>query len=275
MSRARTITVLLLAVVIFSSCAHGAGTTAKSTSVSALDRIQQRGQLVVGTAGSMPPLNMTTKEGKVIGFEADLATFMASAMGVKPRFETMPFSDLLSALEQGRVDVVISGMTITPERNLRVAFVGPYMISGKAFLTKADNIASARNASEVNASDISLVALRGSTSQYFVESLIPKAKLLTAKDYDSAVDLVIQGKADAMVADYPICVVSIFRHPEEEFVSILTPFTHEPLGIALPAGDPHFANWTENFLGILKETGKLENLKRRWFEDGSWLSEIP
>ena len=111
-----------------------------------LDGIVQKGELVVGTAASMPPLNMTTKKGEIIGFEIDLARMMASAMGVKLRVEPMEFSKLLPALENGKVDMVLSGMTITPARNLKVAFVGPYFISGKAFLTKIETIAKAKEA---------------------------------------------------------------------------------------------------------------------------------
>src|SRR5215467_11178108 len=98
---------------------------------STLSRIQQRGELVVGTAASMPPLNMTTKTGAIIGFEVDMARAMADAMNVKLRLAPMPFAELLPALNAGSVDMVISGMTMTPQRNMTVAFVGPYYISGK------------------------------------------------------------------------------------------------------------------------------------------------
>jgi polar amino acid transport system substrate-binding protein len=58
-------------------------------------------------------------------------------------------------------------------------------------------------------------------------------------------------------------------------MSVITPFTYEPLGIAVPANDPHLINWTGNFLGLLEGSGKMKMLKKRWFEDGSWLNELP
>ena len=76
-----------------------------------------------------------------------------------------------------------------------------------------------------------LVALKGSTSQAFVEKIIPDATLITAKDYDEAVDMVLQDKVHAMVADYPICVVSVFRHPDKGLLSIVTTLTYEPIGV--------------------------------------------
>ena len=74
--------------------------------------------------------------------------------------------------------MILSGMTMTPQRNLKVAFVGPYFASGKSILTKAANVASVDELSKMNQSDKVLVALKGSTSQMFVERLLPKAQLV-------------------------------------------------------------------------------------------------
>lgn len=274
MKKTRVITVLILALALFSACATMKGTGVSERTAPVLDRILQRGELVVGTAGSMPPLNMTTKEGKIIGLEADLARYMANAMDVKLRFEAMPFSELLAALEAGKVDVILSGMTITPERNLKVAFVGPYFISGKAFLTKKKTIASVKSASGINSPDNTLAALKGSTSQFFVEDVAPMANLVTTKDYDEAVDLVLQDKVDALVADYPICVVSVLRYPDKGLISLITPLTYEPIGIAMPANDPHLVNWVENFLNAVGGSGALNELGDRWFKDRSWLKRL-
>ncbi|MFQ5993215.1 MAG: transporter substrate-binding domain-containing protein, partial [Nitrospiraceae bacterium] len=79
-----------------------------------LNDIQKRGELWVGTAASMPPLNMTTKNGEIKGMEIDMARYMASAMGVKLKVKAMPFAELLPALQARKVDMILSGMTITP-----------------------------------------------------------------------------------------------------------------------------------------------------------------
>ena len=241
----------------------------------AFDRIMNRGELVLGTTGTMPPLNMRAKNGQLIGLEADLAAAMADAMGVKLRIETKPFNELLPALTSGKVDMVMSGMTITPRRNLTVAFVGPYMVSGKCFLTKIPELGTAENPEEIDDENLTLAALKGSTSQAFVQFALPDAMLVTTKDYDEGVKLVLEDKVQAMVADFPLCAVSLVRYPDAGFVSVFTTLTYEPIGLAVPANDSHLINWTENFLATLQASGQLEAMKAVWFEDGSWLKELP
>jgi len=240
-----------------------------------LGRIQGKGELVVGTAASMPPLNMTTKTGEIIGLEIDLARAMAQAMSVKLRLATMPFADLLPALEAGQVDMILSGMTMTSGRNMKVAFVGPYFISGKSFLTKAATLASTKGSADLNNPSMRLAALRSSTSQTFVQQTIPKATLVLIKDYDEGISMLLQDKVDAMIADFPICVFTVHRYPDRGLYALDTPLTYEPIGIALPGNDPLLVNWAQNWLREQEATGALEQTRDRWFKDPSWLGRLP
>jgi polar amino acid transport system substrate-binding protein len=168
--------------------------------------------------------------------------------------------------------MVLSGMTITTPRNLKAAFVGPYFASGKSILVKEANVSSLDSTSKMNSPDKVLVALKGSTSQLFVERLIPKAKLVLTDDYDQAVTMVREDKALAMVADFPICVVSVNRFPEAKLTTLKKPLSYEPVGIAMPANDPLLVNLIQNFLNNLEKSGEMDNLMQRWFIDTSWMS---
>jgi polar amino acid transport system substrate-binding protein len=264
----------ILALVVLTGCAQMQQGSSGTSASPVIDRIQQRGELIVGTMGNMPPLNMTSKEGEIFGLEPDLAAMLAGAMNVKVKFVTKPFDQLLPALQNGEVDMVMSGMTITPGRNLKVAFVGPYFISGKAFLTKVKTIAYADEARDVNNPNTKIVALRGSTSQAFAEEFLDKTTLFTTGTYDEAVDMVLQDKVHAMIADYPICVVSVFRYPDAGLLSVVTQLTYEPIGIAMPANDPLLVNWTQNTLNSLEGSGQLDELKLKWFAEGDWLNKL-
>ena len=267
--------VLLALLLLLGGCAQMNSNTPKASASPVIDRIVQRGELVVGMAGNMPPMNMTSKEGELIGYEVDLAKAMAAAMGVRAKLAVISFAELLPALRSGKIDLILSNMTITPGRNLKVAFVGPYFTSGKAFLTKIKTIAMAEEPGDIDAKKTKLVALKGSTSQAFVEEAIPEATLVAANDYDEAVKMVLEDKVHAMVADYPICVVSVFRYPHQGLLSVVTTLTYEPIGVGVPAGDPLLVNWVENFMGIAEETGLLQELKEKWLLQADWLHRLP
>ena len=269
MHKLKTVSIIAIAVIVLSSCSHMRLTGHEMSTSSHLARIMQKSEFVVGTTGDMPPLNMTTKNGEVIGFE-----MMADAMGTDLKVKTMSFHELLPALELNKVDIVISGMTITPVRNLRFAFVGPYFISGKAFLAKSETIANVSDATEINSPSTKVTTLKGSTSEAFVKAVMPKAQLFATDNYDQAIQLVLQDKVHALVADYPICIISVFRYPEAGFVSVHTMLTYEPYGIALPSNDPHFINWIENFIEILDDSGQLQRLENKWFGNGDWVNKV-
>jgi polar amino acid transport system substrate-binding protein len=223
---------------------------------------------------NQPPFNMTNKSGEIVGLEVDLVTALAESMQLEIAFVTMPFADLLEALESNKVDMVASGMTITPERNARVAFAGPYFITGKSVLTKSETLAGVTGASELDNPERTFGAMAGSTSEDFVTRILPNAKLVTTESHDAAVQMVIEGKIDAMVADYQICMLAVWRHPEVELSALLTPFTIEPLGIALPANAPLLVNLVENYLEALEITGLLTQFKAHWLNHGPWVEEL-
>lgn len=270
MNRWFRISTLLVLSIFFGACATAGSSGSASPAV---DRIISSGVLRVGLSANQPPFNMRDKQGAIIGMEADLSLALASALNVKPSFVVKPFGELLPALESGEVDVVLSGLTMSPERNLKVAFAGPYFISGKAILTKSATLASAETPKDVGA--VRLAALAGSTSQQFVERSMTEARLTITSDYDEAVQMVIDGSVDALVADYPVCVLSVLRHPGAGLATIVSPFTFEPIGVALPPDSPLLTNLVQNYLTLLEGTGLLEQLREKWFSDGSWLAQLP
>lgn len=231
----------------------------------ALSRIQEKGELVLGTSGNMPPMSQKLDDGRVVGFDVDMARLMASGMDVKLNIKTMSFSELLPALQNGDVDVVISNVTMNPERNMNVAFVGPYMTSGKCVIAKEERLARATESENLNVPETQLAALRGSTSAEFLKVLLPNATLTLVDDYDGGVKMINDGKVGGILTDYPICLSMLKKYPDAGFVSLFSLLSYEPIGIAIPGNDPLYINWTENFLQRVEGTGLLEELAVRWF----------
>lgn len=240
-----------------------------------LDRVVEKRVLRVGMSGDQAPFNVRSRSGSLIGIEVDLATAIAAGLRVELQIVEKPFGELLGELEAGRVDMVMSGMAITPERSQNVSFVGPYLMSGKSILTKSSTLAAAGDTGQINSADITLAALSNSTSESFAKLALPEAKLVTTANYEEAVNLLREDKVDAVVADMPICRLTIMRFPEADFATLREPFTYEPIGIAVSANDAQFLNLIDNFVDAMEATGALDRVRANWLNNNAWIAALP
>ena len=149
-----------------------------------LKKIEERGVLRVGMTAKQPPFAMKSKQGTIIGYEAELAEMLAQAMEVELQIVEIPFTDLLSSLQDGKIDMVMSGMTMTIKRNKKTIFVGPHILSGKSILFRSDYFSQTDEPQDLNNKNVKIVALKGSNSEIFVKKEIPDAVFLSAIDYD-------------------------------------------------------------------------------------------
>lgn len=239
-----------------------------------LTQIAKWGKIRVGMSGGQPPYNVVSREGKLIGMDVDIAELLGRQLDVQVELVQMNFSELLPALESGKVDLVISGMTATLQRNMRAAFVGPYHVTGKSILARSETIA-ALGSNDLNREDLRIAALKGSTSADFVSRVAPDAQLVATDTYDDAIDQLLANKAELFVADASIIMLSIMRWPDAGLTAAQRPLTIEPIGIAVPASDPLLLNLVENYMKALEASGALEKLEEKWFKSGGWLVQLP
>jgi polar amino acid transport system substrate-binding protein len=240
-----------------------------------LERVVDFEVLKVGMSGNQPPMTMTTREGGLMGFDVDLAQALALAMNVKLEIKTIPFGELIAALENDEIDMVLSNVSITPARTEMVSFVGPYMMSGMSILTKSEVLGTITSAEEFNRSNLKLLALKNSTHANFIKKVAPDATLIEFGSYDEGVAMLIEGKADAMVADMTQCILAVMRYPDSGLTTLEKPLTVEPIGIAINKEDLQFFNLVDNYLTAYEKTGVLNQLRKKWFEDDSWIAALP
>jgi polar amino acid transport system substrate-binding protein len=103
-----------------------------------LDAVLERGVLRVGFDAGYQPFEMTNKQGQYIGFDVDLAKMVAKEMGVKVEFVNTAWDGIIPALLTDKFDVIMGGMTVTPQRNLRVNFADPYIVVGQTIVLRKD-----------------------------------------------------------------------------------------------------------------------------------------
>lgn len=240
-----------------------------------IQRILKNKQLVVATSGAYPPLSAKTKEGEFIGLDIDIVKALAQSLGVRLKIERMPFDRLIPAAASGQVDLAIGGISVTPERNAKVYFAGPYFVSGQTLLATQVVGAGIQSLKDVNRPGFSVAVARGTTSEQATRQVMPQAKIIVTETMDQALNLVLNGQANAMVADYPYCAVAVFRNQDSKLGTLEKPFTFEPLGIALPPDDPQWDNLVTNFLFNMEGGGRLNFLKERWFKNPAWMRLLP
>jgi len=266
---------LIIYFALFVFLTIGMTTTAQAAESEVLKRVIASGQVRVGMTGTQPPMNVQSKTGAFIGLEVDLANAMAAAMGVKLTMIPKPFPELLAALNNGEVDMVMSNMSITPQRTLMVSFVGPYMLSGRSILTRSAVLAKASGPADLNKPNIRIAAIANSTGQALAEKLLSRATLITTWNYEDAVKMVREGKVDLMIGDMTICKLAVLKNPDSGLLTLATPLNVEPIGIAVSRSDPQFQNLVSNILNGIEGTGILDQLRIKWFENDNWLSALP
>jgi len=231
-----------------------------------LQKIIEKGELVLGTSGTMTPMTRSINSGKdAVGFDIDLAKAMAATMNVTLVVKVIEFEKLIPALQNGDVDVVISNMTITPKRNTQVAFVGPYLSSGKCLVTKEATLATAKK-EELNSASHKIVVLKGTTTEAFLKFALPNVEGISVASQDVAVSMVRDGKVSAMMSEYPMCKSIITSNPDDNFIAAFSNLTYEPIGIAIAPQNVHLQNWTQNFMTRADNVGLLKILAKKWFK---------
>jgi len=251
----KIIKITLIAAFILASSANAS---------SKMEDIKDDGKLVLGTSGNMTPMTRSINGGKsAVGLDIDLAQTMADTMGVELEIKIYPLDKLIEALKDGDVDIVISNLTITPKRNMEVAFVGPYLRSGKCLITKQPDLASAQK-EELNNANNKMVVIKGSTSQMFVEKGMPKVTAVAVESQEDAIQMVRESKVAAMLTDYPICAAVVLNNPDDHFASVFSNLTFEPIGIAINPENTHLINWTQNFLFRADNVGLFKALSKKW-----------
>ncbi len=240
-----------------------------------LQRITDFKVLKVGMSADQPPMTAKNRNGGIMGYDVDLAKALAAAMRVQLDIKVLPFGDLIPALEKNEVDLVISNMSITPERSEEAYFAGPYMMSGKSILTTDKVLAAATDSNPLNSSDVKLAALKNSTSATFVTENLPEAQLVLVDNSDDGVQMVLDGKVNGMLADMAVCKLAVLRHLGTGLVTLQEPLTLEPIGIAVSRDDAQLQNLVDNYLESYEKMGLLGRLREKWFENAEWITALP
>ncbi len=244
---------------------------------STLNKIVQRGELQVCTEPGYMPFEMTDKKGNIIGYDIDIARQMSKDMGVKLKLIPTAWDGIIAALITEKCDIIMSGMTITQQRNLTVNFSDPYIVVGQTVMMSKDLEGKVKTAKDLDKPEYTIVTKLGVTGEIATKKFFKHAKIVTFETEVDAAAEVLNGKAAAMVYDQPYNVLFMSDKGKDKLIHLDTPLTYEPLGFAVRKGDPDFINWLNNFLRQMKEDkviGFSDELYQKWLVDTDWLKRV-
>jgi len=265
---------ITLTVIGFLFATSAIGADINLAKKSTIEQIMKRGELRVGFESGYVPFEMTNKKGEFIGFDMDFGRRLAKAMGVKFVPVNTAWDGIIPALMTGKFDIIMGGMTITQERNLKVNFAEPYIVVGQTILLNKKLKNQVSSYKDLNNPKFIVTSRMGTTGEQAIKKYIPKA---TYKGFESEAEAgleVINGKADALVYDLPFCGFLYGSQGKGKTIFLSDPFTYEPLAWAINRGDPDFLNYLNNFLRQSKGDGFYDRMYKKWITGTKWKAEL-
>lgn len=235
-----------------------------------VEDVLDRGVLRVGMS-SFKPWAMRSKDGKFIGYEPDVARQLAADMGVGLEIVPTAWDGIIPALIAKKFDLIVGGMSVTPQRNLQVNFSHGY--GGNIYNLAANRARQpdATSAGDFNQPDIVFALRRGTIPVKIVQAQMPKAQIRQFDDEAAALQEVLNGNADAWVGAEPGPAEFVAENPDKVWLPLPDHLASDHAGIAMRKGDPDALNFINNWIALKKSEGWLRARHDYWFKGKEWL----
>jgi len=219
--------------------------------------------LVVGMELQYPPFEMSDKQGKPSGVSVDLAYALGKYLGREVKIENIAWDGLIPSLKTGKVDLIISSMTITKQRAKTIDFSIPYAQSNLAILTSTKS--GIKNINDLNQKGKKIAVKKGTTGHIYAGKYLKNADLLMFDKENAAVLEVIQNKADGFLYDQ-LTIYKNWNKHKDNTVALLKPFqkTPEYWGMAIKKGNDQFKAKVNAFIKQAKNDGTFDNLSKKY-----------
>ncbi len=247
---------LLLAVALAACALSAAGATTVA-------EVKKKGVLVLGTDPTFAPFEFKDPSGQITGFDIDIARAVAKDLGVRLEVQAVGFGALMpQSVTSGRVDMAMSGITITAERARVVSFSAPYYRSAQVFIVRGGNPGKFSWPGDVKGKTIGVQA--NTTGQYVADELLkPKgAALKVYDDFAAGLADVHAGRLAALVGDAPT-VTDLQKRLPGQYARAGKDLAAEDYGMVFARGSD-LAAAANRTLARMKASGEYQNLLNKW-----------
>jgi len=247
----------VLLVTVCAALLSGCGTP-QATSGSAK---AEPNVLRVGVTPTLPP--MIFKQGHTfVGIEADLARQLAADLGKTPQLVELPWEKQIDALLEGRIDIIMSSMSVTPARAMRVDFTQPYMQSGQAALVRRSQAMEMRLF--MYRPECRVGAQEATTGQYFVQQEMPRAKRSTFSNPRAGAEALVDKRIDVFIHDAPVTWWLASEYEAKGLTMIPALLTQESLAWAVRKDNTSLRDAANQFLEKVRQNKELQGVIKRW-----------
>ena len=224
----------------------------------------EREVIKVGVSPHSPPL-IFKNNGTITGLEASLAHRLATYLNKNVEFIEVPWSKQIDYLNQGKTDIVMSGMTITKQRKYLADFSLPYLKSGQILLVRlADAQKFSSGIYSIMNSNYKVGTVTGTTGDLFVTATLNKINKKAFKTSSSAVDALVDKDIDVLVYDAPMVCYYAATRPSDKLYPIVQMATSEHLAWAVRKNNPQLKSHVDTFLKTIKANGILQKEITTW-----------
>lgn len=263
--RAGIAAVCLVLACILVLLLSGCGDNAAQNNQKANDAAEGKETLKVAMELAYPPFETKDDAGNPEGLAVDFIRDFGAAYDYDVQIENTAWDGLIPSLQSGKADLVISSMTITPEREESVDFSDPYAMAQLAILANANsNIATV---DDLNQTDKKVAVKTGSTGDVYATKHLTNAQIVRLADESACVTEVVQGKADGFLYDQ----LTIYRNQKanpDTTDAVYIPFQDaEEWGIAVNKGNTELLNQLNEFIAQSKADGEFDKLTDKYLSE--------
>ena len=220
--------------------------------------------LQVGVSPTAPPL-IFYKDNGVVGLETEFAGALAKSLGKTARFIMLGWDDLIPALAEKRIDIIMSGMSVTKMREGRISFTSPYLKAGQMALVRNQDAAMYPSAASIKNTQARVGFMQGTTGSFLVQQ---EFQLTTRKIsfgfVKDAIQALVEERVDLFIDDAPVIWYKGTTQEAQGLTPIPILLTEESLAWGVRKDDAQLLNAANLFLETWKNDGRLKNAITKW-----------
>ncbi|MBO8577925.1 ABC transporter permease subunit [Staphylococcus aureus] len=223
------------------------------------EKIKERGELRVGLSADYAPMEFEhTVNGKTeyAGVDIDLAKKIAKDSNLKLKIVNMSFDSLLGALKTGKIDIIISGMTSTPERKKQVDFSDSYMMTKNIMLVKKDKVNDYKDIKDFNNKKVG--AQKGTEQEKIAQTEIENASITSLSRLPDVILALKSGKVEGVVVEKPVAEAYLKQNPKLGISNVKFNEEEKDTVIAVPKDSPKLLSQINKTIKEVKDKGLID-----------------